>query len=743
MITPVLAKSNGETLEEHTRSCLQIFRQLVEIFPDIDKHLQFPPFYPVIFQALYLHDIGKSSIEFQNFLKKKPNQWYHYRHEILSTPFVNLLNTDESDRDIIKALILTHHKDLKELIPYYETVDYIETPFSEHIKRLTPNLQYITLFLEEFSFIAREYGFSDISISSQPDISIITKEDWEDTFKTLSAFLKHDEEFKTWFTNLGIFGKGMVNASDYLASGGIREILKPLPKINLVFQFNEYTTIQEKCLHCIGDAIVISPTGSGKTEAALFWATNNLNRTKGNRIFFTLPYTASINALYKRLQGKLKKYYPTEDFISLLHGRATYFLSQMYEDQKTSRHLTKISRQICSPYKIMTPFQVMRHFFSLKGYEMGLLEMYQGLFILDEIHSYEPKIVALILGMCSYLKNKLNARILLMSATLPTFIKSLFQDTLQITNCIEMEKTEQRKYLRHHCHILESSILDHIPKIQQAIENNKRVLVVCNTVKQAQNVYKLLCRQRPESSALLHSKFILRDREQIETKIMSGENEDNTENKLKLLVGTQSIEVSLDIDYDICFTEPAPIDALIQRFGRVNRKMKKGICPVYVFSKGSDYDRFIYDPEIVRRTLDILSGMDLLYEWDLQKAVDLVYSDGFGEEQKEFELTLKMFTDVLDEMIPLNNYDKSESDFYKLFDSIEAIPVQFLTEVKIALEEGNYFEIMKYTLTLSKGQYHKLRHEDLISRESNYVFIDAKYDTGLGLLISDLKSTIE
>ena len=46
-----------------------------------------------------------------------------------------------------------------------------------------------------------------------------------------------------------------------------------------------------------------------------------------------------------------------------------------------------------------------------------------------------------------------------------------------------------------------------------------------------------------------------------------------------MLVGTQTIEVSLDIDYDICFTEPAPIDALIQRFGRVNRRKNDGQDP--------------------------------------------------------------------------------------------------------------------------------------------------------------------
>lgn len=725
MITPVLAKSNGETLEEHTLSCLNIFNQLVDIFPDLDKYTKFPSFYSVVFQALYLHDIGKGSEEFQKSLNKVPNQWNHYRHEILSTPFANLLNVEENERDLIKAFILTHHKDLQDLYPYCETPDYLGTPFSEHIKKINPNQKYIAAFLEKFPSISLKYGFYHSQMSPLSDNTTFTSDEWEETLRCLSHYLPHDNDFKIWFFRIGIAGKGMVNASDYLASGGIKQILKPLPSLDNVYTFNKKTTIQQQCQKHVGNLIVISPTGSGKTEAALFWATNNLNRTKGSRIFFTLPYTASINALYKRLQEKLKPWYLNEDFISLLHGRAAYFLSKMYEDQKTSHHLIKISRQICSPYKIMTPFQAIRHFFSLKGYEMGLLEMYQGIFILDEIHSYEPRTVALILGMCSFLKEKLDAKILLMSATLPTFILTLFQNVLQINHCIRMGREELDQYLRHQCILLEGSIFEHLPAIRKALQEKKRVLVVCNTVKQAQTIYKEL--DTPDiCSTLLHSKFILKDREQREKKIIAGERDENGVYNLQLLVGTQAIEVSLDIDYDVCFTEPAPIDALIQRFGRVNRKRERGICPVYVFTQGGDSDRFIYDTQKVQKTLSVLSEIDLLHEWDIQRAVDIVYSDGFGDKQEEFDRTYQMFSDVLNEMIPLKNYDRKESEFFKLFDSIEAIPMKFLTLVIEAIEKGDFFEAMKYSLPLSKGQYYKLRVEGRVSYESDHLFIDVQ-----------------
>ena len=107
-----------------------------------------------------------------------------------------------------------------------------------------------------------------------------------------------------------------------------------------------------------------------------------------------------------------------------------------------------------------------------------------------------------------------------------------------------------------------------------------------------------------DNSALLHGKFILKDREKIESKL----------DDLNLLVGTQAIEVSLDIDYDVLYSEPAPFDALIQRFGRVNRRgwQKNIIKPVKVFTHGSDSDKYIYDLNIVKNTLDILKDIDIL-----------------------------------------------------------------------------------------------------------------------------------
>ena len=161
-----------------------------------------------------------------------------------------------------------------------------------------------------------------------------------------------------------------------------------------------------------------------------------------------------------------------------------------------------------------------------------------------------------------------------MSATLPTFIKNLFKENLGILREIKMKRDELRKFTRHEVNVVDGNILNNLDMIRKDLYNGKRVLVVCNTVLRSQEVFEYLS-DDVKNSALLHSRFMLKDREKIERSL------DN----LDLLVGTQAIEVSLDIDYDVLYSEPAPIDALVQRFGRVNRKGWKNniIAPVNIF----------------------------------------------------------------------------------------------------------------------------------------------------------------
>lgn len=108
---------------------------------------------------------------------------------------------------------------------------------------------------------------------------------------------------------------------------------------------------------------------------------------------------------------------------------------------------------------------------------------------------------------------------------------------------------------------------------------NQKVLVICNTVSRAQEVYEKL-RERNDSVWLLHSRFIRRDRNLLEQKIMEFSESDEA----GIWVTTQIVEASLDIDFDILHTEMCTADSLLQRMGRCNRKGRRILnFPIFLY----------------------------------------------------------------------------------------------------------------------------------------------------------------
>lgn len=188
-----------------------------------------------------------------------------------------------------------------------------------------------------------------------------------------------------------------------------------------------------------------------------------------------------------------------------------------------------------------------------------------------------------------------------------------------------------RKRHTLHCEA-DKSITDSIDVIQDFLANGKSVLVIVNNVKSAQCLYDLIGFY--DSVRLLHSGFHKKDRTIIEESIT---NEDEDE-RPQLLIATQAVEVSLDIDYDVAFIENAPIDALIQRFGRVNRAGKKGQAPVYLFENIIGNTPF-YDEEVLMNTWSYIYELNekALSEQDLVDVCNKVYENGYNEtQQKDF-----------------------------------------------------------------------------------------------------------
>ncbi|WP_299526188.1 CRISPR-associated helicase Cas3' [uncultured Methanobrevibacter sp.] len=729
----ILAKPD-ETLLEHTENTLKVFKSIKEYYSDVPDICGVPDFWEHLFYILFFHDFGKAAVGFQNSLKS--NNFWGYRHEILSACFISSLNDIFSEFTInaIGLTIITHHKDVKKLRKDYPIKGTEgKRLFNEKLLELKPNFEELLSYFDFVPDLSQKYLGYKLKIPSK-----ISFDDLKSVYnQTVSNYFK---EFKlSNYSELhGVYGyflKGFMNACDYLASGSKYEIL-PAVKNGDLYNFGSLRKTQVIASKTKGSSFLIAPTGSGKTEASFLWADNNQNDSYSKRIFYVLPFTASINAMYTRLIKDLG----TNELVGLSHGKASYFIYQSvlkedYEESKLqAKNIQNLTKKIYRPYKILTPFQFIKYFFGVKGFEMGLSELANSLLILDEIHAYDARVTCLLLESLKVLKNKFNVNIFIMSATLPSFLKDIFAQELGISNIISLDSDELDSFTRHKVNIIDNSIENYFENILDDINSGKKVLIVCNTVDKSQNIFEWFKENGVDNAALLHSRFILKDREKIE------KNLDN----LDLLVGTQAIEVSLDIDYDVLYSEPAPLDALIQRFGRVNRRGWRNniIKDVNIFKIGSDNDKYIYNQELVAKTLDVLSNFDILKESKIQDIIDYVYSGGYNSQDQEIFNTVKdSFKGMLNDIVPFINFN-NDSNFYNLFDSYDVVPQKFREKYMEKISNNQYYEAMSYCLSISKGQFFKLKAENNVEFSKDTYFIDVMYDSEIGLKLSEEESTI-
>ena len=221
----------------------------------------------------------------------------------------------------------------------------------------------------------------------------------------------------------------------------------------------------------------------------------------------------------------------------------------------------------------------------------------------------------------------------------------------------------------------------------------------------------------------------------------------------KLLVGTQAIEVSLDIDFDVLYTEPAPIDALIQRFGRINRKRGKGICNCYVFKERGQTDKFIYKNDaVIERTLDVLIRFEKeIEEEKLQEAIDYVYPNWSEEDYEEFIIVKDALTSSINNLSLFVHSPKSEEDFYEQFDGIKVLPVRFEKDYISKLDAFEFIGAESFKVQISKNRFRILIQQGFLTSnrhisetksgdklvETKYFTINRKYSHELGLIFKE------
>ncbi len=549
-----------------------------------------------------LHDIGKASTVFQKTLQKgfQRAPGFLFRHELASLFFISLLN--ENEKYPIIDMVVAHHKSIYKDAGGKGILDLTDNDPQVLEKHLTDFETWSKDALE----ILEHFGFNSRLISIQ--------EAKNNFYEVVDYCESKDYGYSEW--------KGVLIAADHLASALNRNVENVSDRLfikpDLAFYHSRKSELYPLSLTSTDDkrkhTLVTAPTGAGKTDFLL--------RRCKERVFYTLPFQASINAMYERIKTNLKD---TNAEVRLLHASSSLKIEKNDIEEKI------IQRHIGASVKVLTPHQMASLVFGTKGYEAMITDLRGCDVILDEIHTYSETTQAIVLKIVEILYS-IGCNLHIGTATMPAELYSRLIGILGGSDSVYEVKLDEKTldtFDRHIIHKVNS--LEDIEQVsKEAIANKQKILFVSNQVKRAQALYQQLAEDYPEiNKMLIHSRFKRGKRSQLESDLKNIYNESTD---ACLVVSTQVVEVSLDISFDLMITECAPIDSLIQRFGRINRKRTNDTIgkykPIFVIMPSENKsDAMPYDIEILKLTYQTLPDGALMKERNAQQMIDSVYID--------------------------------------------------------------------------------------------------------------------
>ncbi|WP_399094190.1 CRISPR-associated helicase Cas3' [Streptomyces sp. BBFR2] len=681
--------------------------------------------------AALAHDAGKLPDGFQDMLRGRTRIWGE-RHEVLSLGFLPHLVNDPDLLLWVASAVATHHRPLtgeagRDLQTLYGLSDV------EEIRdRFTPIPETgATALLDWLRATAAAAGLP-IHAPTAPS-GLILPTLLTTTHEMLGQLLDH-WSLRSADPDEGLTAvllQGAVTLADHLSSAHQQlATTQPLDAStrsridkHLAQRGATARPHQIAAGDVVGHLLLRAPTGSGKTEAALLWAATQVahlaDHTGGvPRVFYTLPYLASINAMTTRLQGLLDN----ERAVGVAHSRAaSYHLARAIapEDGQDSdpdgtpcradAAAKAVSRAAATKLfqetlRVGTPYQLLRAALAGPAHSGILVDATNSVFILDELHAYDAQRLGYILASAR-LWERLGGRIAVLSATLPKALATLFTQTLAHSTT-EVHSPDLGLPPRHRLTTRDYHLTDPqaTTEIRRRLANGDSVLVVANNVAHALELYDTLApaahaHHGPRSALLLHSRFKRRDRSAIEKDITERFGTRGPRQP-GLLVATQVVEVSLDVDFDVLFTAAAPLEALLQRFGRINRIASRPPADVIVHApawtthRGSNghFADGIYPREPVEAGWDILTEQDgrIVDEADATQWLDTIYTSAWGaqwrtevlEHRDAFERAFLRFD------YPYDDRDHLTEQFDKLFDGTEAILATDLDAYEAALQQA-------------------------------------------------------
>ena len=436
--------------------------------------------------------------------------------------------------------------------------------------------------------------------------------------------------------------------------------------------------------------LIEAPTGEGKTEAALHLTDTWSSKIGRAGAYLALPSQATSNQMFGRVRTFLARRYPKDPVnLQLQHGHASLSADfaqlqregrdlfapvDVFDDRERSgvgaaSWFVNRKRGLLAPFGVGTVDQALLATLHTRHVFVRLLGLSGRPVVIDEVHAYDTYMSTLLDRLLEWLA-VLGSPVALLSATLPagrhTQLNAAYARGLGSTGPgpsparfprvswtapsgtgtghVEVSAAQRRQVdLR----FLDSGF-DLVGELSAALADGGNAAIVTNTVARAQAVYELLragfsANRFTAELGLLHARYTAAERQRREGRVLARYGPDAGPERpaRSVLVSTQIIEQSLDLDFDLLVTEHAPADLLLQRAGRLHRHSRvrpRGLASPQMWvvrpeASGDQLDfgasRYVYAEHILLRSWLAVSAHTALHLPDMvQELVEAVYGEG-------------------------------------------------------------------------------------------------------------------
>lgn len=522
------------------------------------------------------------------------------------------------------------------------------------------NVSTATMMLSGFTILCDWIGSDSRFFASRSDME-------------LGSYLRHSRrQAQRALEVSGLFARSTSDMSCAFSSL-FADIAQPRPLQLAIDQIPEDVLVAPSLV------IIEAPTGEGKTEASLAIAHRIAQHTLCDDFYYALPTMATSNQMFLRLQEHLRDRLGLDAQAKLVHGQSFLIEDELRIEplrngspgDKDEASVTAVQwfngkkRSLLAPFGVGTVDQAEMAVLNARHMALRMFGLAGKVVIIDEVHAYDTYMTTIIEQLLRWL-SKIGTSVILLSATLPlsrraqlvrafgidldsgtepgdAYPSLLAVSRKGIYQASPTPWQDDRSIELKRLYLNDEQAKEKAEWLLEVIQEGGCACWMTNTVRRAQNVFDLLLSMAPAhvDLSLLHAQFPLEDRQKREEEITGKYGPRGGRPSHGIVIGTQVLEQSLDLDFDVMVSDLAPIDLLLQRAGRLHRHKRarpsKHEQPVLWINLHADEqpmippvaDRKMYTEFILRQTWSVLAGRgEVRLPQEYRPLIEAVYDAG-------------------------------------------------------------------------------------------------------------------